>query len=119
MEEKSRDPRQKRYTGEEQKEILLRWKKSSLTKKNFCKAEGIGSSTLYKWMNRSGQKLKGSMPLHLSPVMLIEKAKTEKAGEPIPIELCLPGQALMRFNLTVKSLVFFAKELCHATATIR
>jgi hypothetical protein len=120
MKEKiARASRQNRYTAEEQKKVLLRWKKSSLSKKNFCKAEGIAPSTLYKWMNQRDKKLKAGIPTHLSPVMLIEKAETEKVGESIPIEICLPNRTLMRFNLSVKELVFFAKELCHAIATIR
>jgi transposase-like protein len=115
-----KDPRWRRYTLEEKKEILELWKISNLSKINFCKEHGIAPSTLHKWLNPLSETLQSSI-IHLTPVSVVNKKElvVKEETEQTLIELSLPSQSVMRFKLPIKDLVLFVTELTHATATIR
>jgi transposase-like protein len=115
-----KDPRWRRYTLEEKKEILERFKISNLSRINFCKEHGIAPSTLHKWLNPLEGAVKSST-IHLTPVSIIDKKErgVQEDTEQTLIELSLPSQTVIRFKLAIKDLVLFVTELTHATATIR
>ena len=46
-----------RYSPEEKKSLLENYSKSGLSKKAFCKSQGIRRSTFYRWLEKSPQLL--------------------------------------------------------------
>jgi predicted transcriptional regulator len=45
-----------RYNTEQQKQFCANWQSSGMSKQDFCKANNISKSGLYKWLNVSPQK---------------------------------------------------------------
>ena len=51
----------KKYRNEaELRDLVSRFKSSGQTGSEFCKLEGIGASSLYKWLKRYGEEPNGS-----------------------------------------------------------
>lgn len=85
-------------TESELKELVLKYEVSGLTQSGFCEREGVGLSSLHKWLKKYG-----SSHLELKPktrvdfVELVGGARSNE-GSQYQIELELPHGIVLRLS---------------------
>ena len=96
------------------------WGSSNLNKLNYCKEHGLSPGLFYNWCKRFRDEEPRMSTIKENPFIAIEQSNNNfESDERIRMELCLTGQGVLRFQISVTQLVHFIKELSHATTVIR
>jgi hypothetical protein len=89
-----------RYNTEQQKQFCANWQSSGMSKQDFCKANNISKSGLYKWLNKFGYKSSAQDEVKFLPI------QTEEAIAERGLEILFPNGVLVRgTNKLIKELV--------------
>jgi transposase len=114
-------PRSKNKVSiEAQKELLIKWKASGLSKREFCKMHNIRISTFYGWCKKILPKSNfHKEPSRWSPVITTKRKLLPGEQEQAIIELSLPNHIVARVKVSSHKVVSFIQEICHAAAIIR
>ena len=92
----------KHRTESELRELILRYEASGLTQSIFCKQEGIGLSSLHKWLKKYGGSKPRGEPKPKEAVSFVEflgaPDSEAKGGSPYQIELELPHGITLRLS---------------------
>lgn len=74
-------------------EVLARWRAAGTSKAAFCRAEGIASVTLSRWLAEfGGHQRPGPLPARFVDVVLGDAG----TGSPAPFHATLPGGVRLR-----------------------
>jgi hypothetical protein len=79
-----------RYKAEQQKQFCSNWLSSGMSKQDFCKANNISKSGLYKWLDKFGYKSSSRDKVKFLPIQA-EEEMTETG-----LEILFPNGALVR-----------------------
>jgi len=110
----------KHLSIQEKQKIVSEWKKTGLSKHQFCKEKGIIPTTFYGWCRQVViASEKGS---DLAPVAVVNKKPASflrrYSGE-ADAEICLPNQTIVRLRLPVETLIAVIEGLSHAPHSAR
>ena len=96
------------------------WGSSNLNKINYCKQHGLSPWLFYNWCKRFRDEEPNVPIIRENPFIAIEQNSNDfESDGRIRVELCLSGQGVLRFQISVMQLVHLVKELSHATSVIR
>jgi hypothetical protein len=105
------------FRAKEWRDCCLTWKKSSLSKAQFCKAQGLDVKKFYYWCRRFCPENNEAAPTHFVPIVSQEESMDKNTC--ISLVLLLPNQTQLTFQVAEERLVALVKELSDAAAVIR
>ena len=107
---------QRRFSVEEKRAYDIAWKNSGLSLADFCKAQGISKSALYKWSN---QFKKENSPSDFSPLSVPIKPPATNMTQ-LTIYSCADNHPIeLKISIPEHRVIPFIKEMCNATSVIR
>ena len=115
----------RKFSLENKKALYQQWKLSNKTKHAFCKAEGLSKATFYKWGRKLEKQEKINLQNNVSafapviPRKTVSMAKELKTSEKISLELLLPNQTMIKFQLPLHHINHLIQEWCHAATIVR
>lgn len=111
---KSNNPSKKRYSAQDKRAYCELWRKSTLTKIEFCKLNGISKSSLYRWM----QDIAFKEPSTFSQVVIHNEDNSQNVSN-TAIEIVLPNEVRLKMCIEFQHLRAIIREVSHASAIIR
>ena len=99
---------------EEKRNYCIAWKKSGMNQLDFCKANGISKSALYKWNKEVEKENKG---IDFSPIALKDKLHKKETGV-IQLNIEYPNHIMLSISIPEYRLLSFIQEIGYATTTI-
>jgi len=107
----------KKFTRDEKRNIILKWKSSGQSKAAFCQSIGLAKSAFYSWCIQFKHDLSDGETI-FSPVTL-KKVPTPNTQEFIQLEIWLPNQTKIVISMQKSSVISFIQELSYETTIIR
>jgi hypothetical protein len=114
----NKNPEVKPPIGEAQwRAHYLEWRRSSMSKAQFCKTHQLVIENFYYWARRFQDEEAPSTPNHFVPVISRNSEPTKI--ELVAIDLLLPNQTRLKFSIKETRLVSLIQEMCDAVTVIR
>lgn len=109
----------KHLSLQEKRKIVDEWKKSGLSKHEFCKERGVITTTFYGWCKQAARAGDRAENNPLAPVAVVKKSSELHGGQTgeAEAEIFLPNQAIVRLRTPVETLIAVIRGLSDASHT--
>lgn len=109
------------------KELCELWKKSpGISRKEFCRQQGLSDATFYRWCRKffpktksSHEKLKNKKANWIPINLPQQNNKPSEISKIITLELLFPNNLKATINVEINEIVDLIKELSNANTIIR
>jgi hypothetical protein len=104
-------------SADEWRAHYLAWKRSLLSKSDFCVKHGLKKDNFYYWCKRLRDKKSPMQSAAFAPVM--SRVTEIAAPELITVEIFLLNQTRLKFSVKETRLISLIQEVCDAATIIR